>query len=108
MFVSFRKTDGQRVIINYTTANFADETGGRLPESYAILAGKKVGIVGCGSLGSKIGPDSWLEGNGRKPRIPSPAFAVPGCRWGLSDLHATARRSLRRRHAAFRAAARAT
>jgi phosphoglycerate dehydrogenase-like enzyme len=55
MFVSFQKTDGQRVVINYTTAN---ETGGRLPESYAILAGKKVGIVGCGSLGSKIGPDS--------------------------------------------------
>jgi hypothetical protein len=22
-------------------------------------------------------PDSWLEGNGRKPRISSPAFAVP-------------------------------
>ncbi|MCP1838761.1 hypothetical protein ACVIHI_008314 [Bradyrhizobium sp. USDA 4524] len=28
--------------------------GTRLPDSYAVLAGKSVGIVGCGSLGSKV------------------------------------------------------
>lgn len=28
--------------------------GTRLPESYAVLAGKSVAIVGCGSLGSKV------------------------------------------------------
>jgi sulfur-carrier protein adenylyltransferase/sulfurtransferase len=29
-------------------------TGSRLPDDYAVLAGKSVGIVGCGSLGSKV------------------------------------------------------
>ena len=29
-------------------------TGSRLPDDYAVLAGKSVGIVGCGSLGSKL------------------------------------------------------
>ena len=28
--------------------------GSRLPDDYAVLAGKSVGIVGCGSLGSKL------------------------------------------------------
>jgi molybdopterin/thiamine biosynthesis adenylyltransferase len=28
--------------------------GSRLPDEYAVLAGKSVGIVGCGSLGSKV------------------------------------------------------
>lgn len=28
--------------------------GNRLPDNYAVLAGKSVGIVGCGSLGSKV------------------------------------------------------
>ena len=28
--------------------------GSRLPDDYAVLAGKSVGIVGCGSLGSKV------------------------------------------------------
>jgi ubiquitin-protein ligase len=54
MFLSFCNADGERFVIPYTTVNFADDTGGRLPESYAVLAQKKVGIVGCGSLGSKI------------------------------------------------------
>ena len=30
------------------------ETGSRVPDEYAVLGGKRVGIVGCGSLGSKI------------------------------------------------------
>ena len=53
MFLSFTKLDGERVVIAYTTVGFM-EAGGRLPESYAVLAEKKVGLVGCGSLGSKI------------------------------------------------------
>jgi hypothetical protein len=53
MFLSFPK-DGQRIVISYNTVNFAEHPGGRLPEEYAVLAQKKVGIVGCGSLGSKI------------------------------------------------------
>jgi len=28
--------------------------GSRLPDDYAVLAGKSVGIIGCGSLGSKV------------------------------------------------------
>lgn len=64
MFLSFRKADGQRIVINYTTVNFADEIGGRLPESYSVLAGKKIGIVGCGSLGSKIGASLARSGVG--------------------------------------------
>jgi hypothetical protein len=53
MFYSFSK-DGEPVVIQYNTVDFADDSGGRLPESYAALSEKKVGIVGCGSLGSKI------------------------------------------------------
>lgn len=30
------------------------ETGNRVPEAYAALAEKRVGIVGCGSIGSKL------------------------------------------------------
>ncbi len=64
LFLSFTKADGQRMVINYTTLNFADETGGRLPEAYGVLAGKKVGIVGCGSLGSKIAASLARSGVG--------------------------------------------
>lgn len=53
MFYSLPK-DGGRIVIQYTTVDFADDPGGRIPESYRILCQKKVGIVGCGSLGSKI------------------------------------------------------
>ena len=53
MFYSFSK-DGERIVLPYTPVDFSDDLAGRLPENYATLAGKKVGIVGCGSLGSKI------------------------------------------------------
>ena len=53
MFYSFPK-DGGRVVIPYTTVNFADDVVLRVPESYGILSQRRVGIVGCGSLGSKI------------------------------------------------------
>jgi sulfur-carrier protein adenylyltransferase/sulfurtransferase len=64
MFLSFPGADGQRIVIPYTTVNFAKEPGGRLPESYAMLAQKKVGIVGCGSLGSKVAASLARSGVG--------------------------------------------
>jgi len=64
MFLVFTKPDGQRVAINYRTVTLPDETGGRLPESYGVLTGKKVGIIGCGSLGSKIAASLARSGVG--------------------------------------------
>jgi molybdopterin/thiamine biosynthesis adenylyltransferase len=64
MFLSFTKADGQRIVIPYTTVNFAEGSGGRLPEGYDVLARKKVGIVGCGSLGSKIAASLARSGVG--------------------------------------------
>ncbi|MFG1425986.1 ThiF family adenylyltransferase [Roseixanthobacter glucoisosaccharinicivorans] len=46
--------DGTWKVLRYRAIDVSDETGTRLPDSYAAIAGKKVGIVGCGSLGSKI------------------------------------------------------
>jgi molybdopterin/thiamine biosynthesis adenylyltransferase len=53
MLYAFDNKDGERVVLSYQTVDIADG-GGRLPEGYGVLAQKKVGIVGCGSLGSKI------------------------------------------------------
>jgi sulfur-carrier protein adenylyltransferase/sulfurtransferase len=52
MFYSF-PNDGGREVISYRTVDLTNDVGGRLPESYGVLAQKKIGIVGCGSLGSK-------------------------------------------------------
>lgn len=49
--------------ILYTTINLVSETK-RLPEAYAALASKKVGIVGSGSLGSKIAASLARSGVG--------------------------------------------
>ena len=53
MFYSYFKDEGW-CVFPYRTVHLADNVGDRLPESYCALAPKKVGIVGCGSLGSKI------------------------------------------------------
>ena len=46
---------GQWKVIRYRTIDIShDDTGMRLPKCYAEMARKTVGIVGCGSLGSKI------------------------------------------------------
>lgn len=45
--------EGKRFVFNYKTL-IAPATAGRLPIEYAVLAGKHVAIVGCGSVGSKI------------------------------------------------------
>ena len=46
--------EGTWKVMRYRTIDISDETGPRLPDSYAAMAGMTVGIVGCGSLGSKI------------------------------------------------------
>ena len=46
--------EGPWQLVRYRTIDISDETGTRLPDSYAVMVGKRVGIVGCGSLGSKI------------------------------------------------------
>lgn len=48
----------------YRTIDLTNEGGGRLPEDYAVMAGKKVGLVGCGSLGSKIATSLARSGAG--------------------------------------------
>src|SRR5207247_2396950 len=63
MFFSFHK-DGKRIVIPYRTVNLTDDLGTRLPESYVVLAKKKVGIVGCGSLGSKLAASLARSGVG--------------------------------------------
>jgi molybdopterin/thiamine biosynthesis adenylyltransferase len=50
----YSRQDGQRDVIPYLTIEMPDDRSARLPPSYADLAGKSVGLVGCGSLGSKI------------------------------------------------------
>ncbi len=53
MFCSYPKKGGWGVL-PYRSVNLPDDAEARLPESYSALALKKVGIVGCGALGSKI------------------------------------------------------
>jgi hypothetical protein len=53
MLYSFPK-EGGRIVMPYTPVDLGVGFAGRLPESYADLSGKKIGLVGCGSLGSKV------------------------------------------------------
>lgn len=53
MFYSYRK-DGGWDVIAYRSIDLTGDVDERLPPGYSALIGKKVGIVGCGSLGSKI------------------------------------------------------
>jgi sulfur-carrier protein adenylyltransferase/sulfurtransferase len=53
MFYSFPR-EGVRRVIPYTTVDLTDDPGGRLAACYEVLAQKRIGIVGGGSLGSKI------------------------------------------------------
>lgn len=52
-----------RQVICYTTVQIPSEKQ-RLPDSFEILADKKVGIVGCGSVGSKIAASLCRSGIG--------------------------------------------
>ena len=46
--------EGTWKVLRYRTIDISHETHMRLPDSYTAMTGKTVGIVGCGSLGSKI------------------------------------------------------
>jgi sulfur-carrier protein adenylyltransferase/sulfurtransferase len=51
-------------ILEYATIDLTNEPDGRLPENYEVLSAKKVGIVGGGSLGSKIAASLARSGVG--------------------------------------------
>jgi hypothetical protein len=53
LFCSYPKEGGWGVL-PYRSVDLSDDGERRLPESYSVLAVKKVGIVGFGALGSKI------------------------------------------------------
>jgi hypothetical protein len=53
MYYAFPR-DGGRAVLPYNLVDFAADHADRLPDCYGVLMQKKVGIVGCGSLGSKI------------------------------------------------------
>lgn len=56
--------DGERNTLRYLTIDAPDDRETRLPPSYGVLGGKTVGLVGCGSLGSKIAPSLARAGVG--------------------------------------------
>jgi len=64
LYYSFTDKEGERVILPYLTVDLTSDTGSRLPEEYGPLRDKKVGIVGGGSLGSKIGTSLARSGVG--------------------------------------------
>ena len=63
LYLSFFK-DGEWSFYSYLTINLTDDTGGRLPGQYTVLSTKKVGLIGCGSLGSKIATSLARSGVG--------------------------------------------
>jgi molybdopterin/thiamine biosynthesis adenylyltransferase len=63
MFYLFSR-DGEQIVIPYQTIDLAGDSGCRLPERYDVLVKKKVGIAGCGSLGSKIAASLARSGVG--------------------------------------------
>lgn len=58
------KHEGEWRVIPYFTINLTDEAATRLPAAYATLAGKKIGLIGAGSLGSKIATSLARSGVG--------------------------------------------
>jgi hypothetical protein len=67
---------GVRSIVEYETLPITDP-GRRLPEAYDTLRGKSVGIVGTGSLGSKVAVTLARSGFGRFVLIDDDVF-LPG------------------------------
>jgi molybdopterin/thiamine biosynthesis adenylyltransferase len=53
LYFSFPK-DGARFVVSYDTLDLAADQDVRLSKDNGILSAKKIGLVGCGSLGSKI------------------------------------------------------
>ena len=56
--------DDRRDVLRYLTIEAPDDREARLPPTYGVLGGKTVGLVGCGSLGSKIAPSLARAGIG--------------------------------------------
>jgi molybdopterin/thiamine biosynthesis adenylyltransferase len=63
-FIWITGEPGARTFYHYRTIDVKSE-GSRLPTTYAALAGKTVGLVGAGSLGSKIAVSLARAGVGR-------------------------------------------
>jgi hypothetical protein len=53
LFYSFIK-NGEWTVLPFATIDLTTDSGPRLVEQYAELGAKKVGLIGCGSLGSKM------------------------------------------------------
>ena len=53
MFYSFPKEGGWNVF-PYRSVDLTEDIEERLPATYSVLTERKVGVVGCGALGSKI------------------------------------------------------
>jgi sulfur-carrier protein adenylyltransferase/sulfurtransferase len=54
MFYSFPKEGGGWNVFPYHSVDLTKDVEERLPATYSVLTKKKVGVVGCGALGSKI------------------------------------------------------
>ena len=67
---------GERKLINYTTV-IVPQDGQRLPDQFKDLWGKAAGIVGCGSMGSKIAASLCRAGVGKFVLIDEDIF-FPG------------------------------
>ena len=65
MFYSYFK-EGRWGVFPYRSVHLTDDAEQRLPETYHVLANKKVGIVGCGALGIK---DCGKSGAKRYSRV---------------------------------------
>ncbi len=63
LFYSFLK-DGEWTVLPFATIDLTTDSGPRLEEQYATLREKKVGLLGCGSLGSKMATSLARSGVG--------------------------------------------
>ena len=63
LFYSFFK-DGEWTVLPFATIDLTSDCGPRLDEQYTSLRAKKVGLLGCGSLGSKMGTSLARSGVG--------------------------------------------
>lgn len=66
----------KRKIVSYTTVRMPSEKQ-RAPDGFEVLLGKTVGIVGCGSVGSKVAASLCRSGVGRFLLIDEDVF-FPG------------------------------
>ncbi|HEX3342781.1 MAG TPA: ThiF family adenylyltransferase, partial [Pseudolabrys sp.] len=53
LFYSYQK-ESRWNVFPYRSVDLTNDSEERLSQTYSVLAGKRVGIVGCGALGSKI------------------------------------------------------